>query len=93
MSETPRVTLPESLDLRAAQPLRDQLLATRGASVELDGSGVRRLGALGLQVLLAAERQWQADGQSLRLVDPSPDLLAGLKLLGVAETQSFLTGA
>jgi chemotaxis protein CheX len=88
-----QIVLPEALDMRAAQPLRDQLAAARGASAELDGSGVRRLGALGLQVLLAAERQWRADGHELRLVDPSPDLRAGLKLLGVAESQSFLTGA
>ncbi len=88
-----QISLPETLDMRAAQPLRDQLIAARGAPAELDGSGVRRLGALGLQVLLAAERQWQADGHALRLVEPSPDLLAGLKLLGVAESQSFLTGA
>lgn len=87
------IALPETLDMRAAQPLRDQLMAARGAKVELDGSGVRRMGALGLQVLLAAERQWRADGHELRLINPSPDLLAGLKLLGVAESQTFLTGA
>lgn len=93
MSETLRIVLPETLDMRAAQPLRDELIAARGASAELDGSNVRRLGALGLQILLAAERQWRADGCQLRLVEPSPDLLAGFKLLGVAESQSFLTGA
>ena len=93
MSETQQIALPETLDMRPAQSLRDQLTAARGAPATLDGSAVRRLGALGLQVLLAAERQWQADGQSLNLVDPSPDLRAGLKLLGVAESQSFLTGA
>jgi len=87
------IVLPETLDMRAAQPLRDQLLAARGADAQLDGSGVRRLGALGLQVLMAAERQWRADGHALSLIDPSPDLVAGLKLLGLAETQSFLTGA
>lgn len=88
-----QIALPETLDLRAVQPLRDQLMAARGTAAELDGSAVRRLGALGLQVLLAAERQWRADGHPLRLTDPSPDLVAGLKLLGVAEPQSFLTGA
>ncbi|MDQ0465541.1 chemotaxis protein CheX [Caulobacter ginsengisoli] len=93
MSETQTIALPETLDMRSAQSLRDQLAAARGAPATLDGSAVRRLGALGLQVLLSAERQWQADGQPLSLVDPSPDLRAGLKLLGIAESQSFLTGA
>jgi chemotaxis protein CheX len=93
MSETQQIVLPETLDMRSAQSLRDQLTAARGAPADLDGSGVRRLGALGLQLLLSAERQWRADGHDFRLVDPSPDLRAGLKLLGVADTQTFLTGA
>jgi chemotaxis protein CheX len=93
MSDPIQIALPETLDMRSAGPLRDQLLAARGEPVALDASNVRRLGALGLQVLIAADRQWREDGYALHLADPSPDMRAGLKLLGIAEPDSFLTGA
>ena len=53
------------LDLNAAEPLKAELLARRGADLAVDASGVERLGGLCLQVLLSAIRTWRADGVNL----------------------------
>lgn len=55
------------LDIRAAEPLKADLLALRGQPVVLDVSNVERLGGLCLQVLLSARRTWAADGHALTL--------------------------
>ncbi len=65
MAET--LILPDILDLKAAAPLKAELLARRGRDLMLDASGVQRLGGLCLQVLLAAARTWDVDGVNLRL--------------------------
>lgn len=65
------VVLSPVLDIRAAEPLRGELLALRGQAVSLDASRVERLGGLCLQVLLSARRTWATDGQSLTLAASS----------------------
>jgi len=66
------VVLPAVLDIRAAEPLKTELLAAWGQALTLDASGVERLGGLCLQVLLSARKTWAADGQTLT-VAPSGD--------------------
>ena len=56
--------LPDCLDASAAAAVKDMLLARRGNALVVDASQVRRVGAQSLQVLIAAARTWQADGQS-----------------------------
>lgn len=73
---TQTVVLESVLDLRAAGPLKANLLAARGGDVVLDGSAVERLGGLCLQVLLSALRTWRADGHVLTFVNVS-EALAG----------------
>ena len=65
------LSLAPVLDLSAAAPLRILLLAHRGQDVELDASAVSRVGGQCLQVLLSAQRTWQADGRSFRLNNAS----------------------
>ncbi|PZU60004.1 MAG: chemotaxis protein CheX [Brevundimonas sp.] len=64
---TASLTLAPVLDLNAAEPLKAELMARRGADLTIDGASVDRLGGLCLQVLLSARRTWQADGVNLRL--------------------------
>ena len=68
---TATVVLAPVLDLRAAEPLKGELLAARGQALTLDGSAVERLGGLCLQLLLSAIRTWRADGQALTFVNAS----------------------
>ena len=65
------IALPAVLDLRAAEPLKAQILAVRGQEALLDVSAVERLGGLCLQVLLSAIASWRADGQALTFINVS----------------------
>ena len=82
------VRLPPELGLDEAETLRQQLLS-RGednAHVQLDGSEVRRIGAAGLQVLVALATQCARNGQRLQWSGASAALrdsaaTAGLKAI------------
>ena len=80
--ETATVRLPAVLDLNAAAPLKAELLAHRGSTLELDASEVRRLGGLCLQVLLAAQTTWAADGAELRFGAASDSFQEAWALFG-----------
>jgi chemotaxis protein CheX len=80
--EAAPLVLADSLDLMAAAPLAAELLAARGKPAILDASGVQRLGAQCLQILLAARALWSSDGQPWRLVDPSPEFTDAATLMG-----------
>jgi chemotaxis protein CheX len=75
--------LPQVLDLTAAGPLTEQLLALRGADLSLDASQVMRLGGQCLQVLLSCTATWRKDGAALELVEPSAELAEALQQFGV----------
>lgn len=76
--------LPEVLDLKAAAPLVNELLAHRGEELSIDASRVRRLGGQCLQVLLSAAMTWKVDEIPLAFINPSPDFVEGLRRLGIA---------
>ena len=65
------ISLASVLDLRAAEPLKAQILAVRGQPLTLDGASVERLGGLCLQVLLSARQTWAADGKALEIAPVS----------------------
>ncbi|WP_312139035.1 STAS domain-containing protein [Brevundimonas sp. BH3] len=73
-SPHPVITLPAIMDIRAAEPLKAELMQYRGQAVTLDASGVERLGGLCLQILLAAVKTWKADGQALIFLNVSKAL-------------------
>ena len=76
------VNLDPNLDIRAAAPLRDALLAHAGTPVTVDAAQVSRLGALCLQVLLAAKRDWTARGLEVSIQAPSSAFAETLRLFG-----------
>lgn len=75
--------LPSRLEGEVLDGLRRDLLARRGADLDLSGAEVQRLNGLGLQTLLSAFRTWREDGFSLRLTDPSPPLFEAFARLGL----------
>jgi chemotaxis protein CheX len=79
------VRLPETLDLNAAEPLRQALVEQRGRPVVLDGSHVARLGGLCLQVLVSAQKTWAEDGQEFRIEQCSLELQQQLDLFGAQD--------
>ena len=86
-----RVTLAEVLDLAAAEPLRAELVALRGAPLELDGASVQRVGGLCLQVLLSANATWAADGHPLSFAGPAPALHDALMTIGAADMAAAIS--
>lgn len=78
------VVLGSVLDLRAAEPLKAELMAARGQALTLDASAVERLGGLCLQVLLAAIQTWRADGHALTFLNVSEALAAQWSQFGAA---------
>ncbi|WGM38334.1 STAS domain-containing protein [Caulobacter sp. NIBR1757] len=88
MAEAP-LMLPEVIDAASVSALRGALLEHRGQDLEVDASAVRRIGGLGLQVLISAIRTWEADGHQLSLVQPSPTFLDILRLTGADALPEF----
>ena len=86
------IALPAVLDLRAADPLKTQLLAVRGQGTTLDASAVERLGGLCLQVLLSALQTWRADGQSLTFINVTEAFASQWSALGASATDLAMQG-
>ena len=78
------LTLDPILDLKAATPLKAALAEHRGQSLQLDASGVQRLGGLCLQVLVAARQAWRDEGRELTIEPRSDSFSAALTLFAAA---------
>ncbi len=81
---TTTIELAENLDLTAATPLTERLLAARGEPIIIDASKVERVGGQCLQVLLSAVVTWKADMMPLEIAEPSEGFENGLRLLGLS---------
>ncbi len=79
------IRLDANLDIRAAAPLRETLLAHQGTPVELDAGQVTRLGALCLQIMLAACRDWSARGVAFSILNPTAAFTETLRLFGAQD--------
>lgn len=76
--------LERNLRLNAAKPLWRQLAAARGAPIVVDASEIEHLGALCLQVLVAAARAWARDGLSFEIATASHEFNDAVRLMGAA---------
>ena len=66
-----RLALPAVVDIATVGRLRGEMLDHAADDLELDASGVERIGGLGIQLLLAAEKMWAAQGRRLSITAPS----------------------
>lgn len=71
------------LDITAAAPLAADLLRSRGRDISIDASGVEKVGAQCIQVLLSAVATWNHDAMEFELAAPSPALVEGLAGAGL----------
>lgn len=76
------VTLPAALDYSSAKSVAEDLIAKRGSPIEIDANLVTRVGGLGLQVLLAAQKTWHSEGLELKIINRSDSFERDLTLLG-----------
>lgn len=81
---TATVTLAPRLDLTTVQPLVSEITGCAGTDLVVDAGHVEHLGALAAQVLLAADRQWQANGHRLVVGPRSPSFEDALAAMGLA---------
>jgi chemotaxis protein CheX len=79
------VRLSASLDLKAAAPLLQSLLAARGQDLVVEAGEVARLGGQCLQVLLSARQTWARDGHAFEIRDPSPAFQDAAALMGAGD--------
>jgi chemotaxis protein CheX len=77
-------TLPASLDLAAAAPLKEEFLSRRGRKISLDGANVARVGVPCLQVLLAARQTWADDQIEWMSGNFSDEFISALNELGIS---------
>lgn len=87
-----KLYLPEHFDGTTVSQVAQELLKRRGQPIELNGGRVKTAGALGLQVLAAAAKQWRQDQHAFRLVDASDVLQNAGEVLGIARTDLGLVG-
>lgn len=88
-----KLSLPELLDLSAAEQLAASFLEKRGAELTVDASTVRRLSTPCVQVLLSAALTWKADNVPLRMVKPSSELTSTLNQLGINPAELMIESA
>lgn len=83
-AEEATLVLVPVLDITAAAALHAELLARRGQPLAVDASGVKRLGAQCLQLLLSAAATFRHDDVPLRMGAASEAFGRDLALLGFA---------
>ncbi len=79
------IELPEILDQRGAQKVAMQLADHIGTPTKVDASSITRLGTIGVEMLLAAQRQWQADGVPFEVCNWSPEASKAISTLGLLQ--------
>ena len=79
---TAALILPERLDLISARPLAQDIAAI-GGDVLLDASGVRFLGGLCLQILLATRQHCLSGDRSFAITRPSEEFAEAIRTFGV----------
>ncbi|WP_026613246.1 STAS domain-containing protein [Ensifer aridi] len=78
-----KLKLAPVLDLNEATVLHERLLALKGGAVTIDASAVERVGALCVQVLMAAARSWEEDHLSFTFAEVSDAFIKTTQLIGV----------
>ena len=78
-------TLPDDLSGASCEALKADLLAQRGQPLELDASSVVRCGGQAIQLLLAAKRSWDKDGQPFAIINPEAEFIRIVQLTGLED--------
>lgn len=80
------LTLAPKLDLSQVAGLASDIRAYSGENLEIDASQVNHLGALSLQVLIAAARHWSEAGHNFIISSRSGSFDEALAVFGVSLT-------
>jgi len=61
--------LPATMDVARARSVFEDLSRRRGSPLRIDASEVEKTSALAIEVLIAGERQWAADGVAFEVAN------------------------
>lgn len=86
------ISPPGSLTAGAVAELRGALEAARGKDAAIDLSGVETIGGLCLELVLAAQATWRAEGRTLSLEAPSAAFMRDAATLGATQALGLETG-
>ncbi len=81
---TEEIILPAKLDISAAATLHADLLAREAQDVTLDLGKVTHLGALCLQLMIAAARRANEAGKTFALYNMNDRVITQMRLLGTS---------
>ncbi len=74
--------LPPAVDLTSVKLIAEEIAAKRGSPLEIDAGDVMRLGGLGVQLLLSAQRSWEDDGIPVKITKWSDVFQRDIEQLG-----------
>lgn len=77
------LSLAEVLDLNEATELHGKLMSLRGSDLTIDASGVKRVGAQCVQVIMAAAKNWDEDKKVLKIEKSSDAFKTTMQLIGI----------
>lgn len=77
------LSLATVLDLNEASNLHVKLMSLRGSDLTIDASGVERVGAQCMQVIMAAKKNWDEDKLSFKFSKVSDAFTKTMQLIGI----------
>lgn len=77
------IELPRRFDAATARRLAETLGEHRGSALRFEASAVESVSAMGIELIIAIARQWQADGKSFTLSGLSERFKATCQTLGL----------
>lgn len=84
MSKEPKVfTLQEVHTVEGRQSLADFLESYRQAPIALDGAHIEKVDSLAAQLLLVAQKAWEADGREFEIRNLNESAIGDLQMLGL----------
>ncbi len=79
------IELAETLDLRAAAALLDELKQHQESNIQLDAENVQRVGGQCAQVLLSAAQAWAEAQKQFHIINPSEAYQECMSTLGITQ--------
>ena len=77
------LSLATVLDLNEASNLHGKLMSLRGSDLTIDASGVERVGAQCMQVIMAAKKNWDEDKLNFKFSKVSDAFKKTMQLIGI----------
>lgn len=82
--EVTRISLPKQFQDDSVEDFRKAVIESQSPQLVVSAAGVEKIGAAGVQVLVAARRHLEQQGGRMLVMEPSAALDGALEMLGLA---------